>query len=182
MTTQSRVVVLDLHGTLVAEDDDDNVIRPFVKEFLEHLFARYRVAVWTAGSVHDLNHVLTLCFTSKQTQQLAGTWSGDRCTVKDEIVPNAGFQTQRVVIKRLNKFAKHLGVSMDNIVIVDDTPCTFRENFGNAIRIESFTSDMVESDSELQRVIEVVDRLMRQPSVRSRRFQQEMDAASRIVL
>lgn len=159
----SRVVILDIDGTLISESLKP---RPLLRWFLSELFSRYRVGIWTAACTEHAAAIVQKFFTPEQQAQLICCWDGRRCTIRHEIVPDAGFTTQRISLKRLKHLARHLKVSLDHILIVDDTPHTYRENYGNAIRIETFEDDP--EDCEFERVLERIDHLHTLPSVRIR--------------
>ncbi len=52
-----------------------------------------------------------------------------------------------------NKDCKKKGITQDNLLIVDDTPSTYSENYGNAIPIEPFVADNYLGDKELMKLI-----------------------------
>ena len=55
-----------------------------------------------------------------------------------ETIDSGEFYASQIAIKRLTKVwfkFKHLGITKENTIIIDDTPLTYCQNYGNAIPV-----------------------------------------------
>lgn len=153
------VLVLDLDGTLIGETDDfygPIVARPHLKEFLEYCFASCaHVALWTAASREWYQRVykeILAPIIKKKT--FAFTWFGDRCTLVSNYRDDGfsmGYGARTTKRKRLRKLWRHQkfdswGCTRHNTLIVDDTPATYLDNRGNAVRIPTFSPGATDDD------------------------------------
>jgi hypothetical protein len=84
-------------------------------------------------------------------EALAFVFTNERCTHRFD--PDA---CEDSVIKDL-KTVKRRGYHLSKVLIVDDTPRTFRRNWGNAIRMRSWRGSP--EDDELQRLLPFLESL-----------------------
>jgi TFIIF-interacting CTD phosphatase-like protein len=115
--------------------------RPGLQNMLQQLVQIYRIGIWTAKHkdyalpiIEKLIKVpLDLIFTS------------DRCTDTYQISGSSeydmGFTPVRRCYKRLRKVKKKLNMSLQDILIVDNTAQTFCKNYGNGILVLDFIGD-----------------------------------------
>jgi len=161
---KKMTIVLDIHGTLIEhtphdkeEDAKDLRLRPYFQEFMNWLFEHVEnVGLWTAGTKEFATSFVRRVQPLLEKQKFAFVWSQERCTRP------RGFSIQRTKIdtaprKPLRKLWKskewqcHLPVktTATNTLIVDDTPDTYADNYGNGIPISSFTTQTIEMTRQL---------------------------------
>lgn len=164
------LVILDLDETLVHSPDaplsrpPDFAAgpypvyeRPGLRPFLDALFARYAVAVWTAAG-HDyasavLDHV------TPPGAAFAFFWSSERCTRRFDHETR-----QHFTVKRLRKVAK-LGYDLNRVVMVDDSPEKHVLNYGNLVHIAPFLGAL--DDHHLAALLPYLAHLAETPNVRA---------------
>jgi len=142
--------------------------RPFLGEFIEYCFARFKnVAIWTAAGEYWANEVIQHIL-KKKISDFAFVFTANRCTRKT-ISSITSFYPERITIKPLRKVwrAKYreLGFNRENTLIIDDTPATCNENYGNAIYIPTF-SVWQSKDNYLQRLCWYLDSILEYRDVR----------------
>lgn len=137
-------VVLDLDGTLI---DEERNYRPHIRSFLTTLFETCAsVSIWTAGS--HLHHVLAMFERDElcKKSDFLHCWDRTRCS---RVYAQEGlFSTRPLLVKRLRKMWKRSPLTRDNVLVVDDTVSTYRENYGNAVPIATWSMDK-ENDEAL---------------------------------
>jgi TFIIF-interacting CTD phosphatase-like protein len=167
--TGRKLLVLDLDSTLIWTDfrefplfdtildlPDRDLIwlkkRPFLKTFFDYCFTNYDVAVWSAGAADYVDAVCEYLFPDRH---LIFIFSHERCT-----------HHKGLILKKLAKIwrVKHWPYYRSNTLILDDTPETYLQNYGNAIPIRSYLGQEV--DRELLRVISLLKRLKLEDDVR----------------
>ncbi len=174
-------VVLDLDGTLIygahkwtsfknctpfASFDDLKIYkRPYVDAFLDVVFDRYNVFIWTAACksyakvvlanlLHSTKHIPKKVFTRKETMH-----------IKERDCQLYACRNDNVItVKPLWKLKQGLS----RIVIIDDTKSCFSRNISNGILIKEFDNPETQSDDcELKRMLSVLDILADFDDVRS---------------
>jgi hypothetical protein len=132
-------IILDLDGTLIDGDGEHRIYpRPHLQVFLDFCFAHYEsVSIWTAAPREWLELARARLFSDRPFRFL---WSGERCAL---IWPWRGsyWNADRTpeAIKPLKKvWRRYPDMNRNNTMIVDDTPATYRRNYGNAIPIPNF--------------------------------------------
>lgn len=164
------LVILDIDETLVYSTEqplgipaDDRVgryftyYRPAVNTFLDYLFENHRVAVWTASGRAYATPLLSRLL-GENLGRLEFFWTGERCTLVRDFE-----QHERVVVKRLRKVWRK-GFDRERTVIIDNTPSTYRRNYGNAVPVPDFEGDM--SDKIMVQLPRFIDMLARLQTVR----------------
>jgi RNA polymerase II subunit A small phosphatase-like protein len=166
---KQKLLVLDLDETLIFATEDplatrpdatvaDYYIynRPFVREFLEFCLAEFDVAVWTSSTEGYAEGVVRHLFGNSPDLQFV--WARERCTRRflyEEQV--------YVYVKNLKK-VKNLGYGLENIIVVDDSPEKWSQQYGNLVRVSEFLGDP--SDTELKELRPYLIHLKRVPNVR----------------
>lgn len=129
-------IILDIDGTLIDGDARTGEIktRPGLQEFFEYCFTTFAsVSIWTAANSYWMHYVRHRCFKDLiGGNEFKYTWSGERCGVRDGSL-----------IKPLKKIwrRKYTMLTRYNTIIIDDTPETYQQNYGNAIGIPSYHKD-----------------------------------------
>eukprot|EP01087_Luapelamoeba_hula_P012124 TRINITY_DN3369_c1_g1_i4.p1 TRINITY_DN3369_c1_g1~~TRINITY_DN3369_c1_g1_i4.p1 ORF type:complete len:359 (+),score=63.28 TRINITY_DN3369_c1_g1_i4:275-1351(+) len=142
-----KLLILDLDGTLVHSEfaprpsrdhhfslfNDEIYVykRPGLDHFLRMCVQWFDVAVWTASGCEYAASIVRNIFPA-QGAELSFLFSSSRCTSK--ICPLTG---ERIIIKDLKK-VKRKGYDLSKMLIVDDTPSTFKRNYGNAVYIQPY--------------------------------------------
>lgn len=112
--------------------------RPYLAEFLESCFSSFEVAVWTSAGRDYASEVIGPVFGARP---LNFFWSSERCTQRTNLDTY-----ERYTVKDLKKI-KRLGISLDRVLMVDDSPEKLERNYGNHVWIRPFEGDP--EDSEL---------------------------------
>lgn len=152
-------IILDIDGTLVRDinsPDEEIIPRPYLKEFLQTCFqVCNKVSIWTAATERWFHYIYTDFIRKhlKEGQSFDLIFTESRCSVSldrdpDDWKPTPSISKQLRKIWRHKKLKKHY--TKHNTLILDDTPETYRKNYGNAIPISTYTGDI--GDSELLKV------------------------------
>lgn len=157
------LIILDIDETLVHTTDDHfpdldpQIIhklchyekhhtvykRPHVDDFLKFCFEHFDVGIWTAAGAGYADWVLSYLLTEEQRKSLIFVHTENRCTqIYSMFAPSSEFEYPFIKVKDLKKIFKRkfngIRYPRHRILIVDDTPHTYRRNYGNAIPIPSF--------------------------------------------
>lgn len=146
------LLILDLDETLVYSSENplerspDFCIeqyfvytRPGLEDFLNECNQLYKIAIWTFGSKNYAKEIVNNIFPSEI--EPCFIFSRERCSYRF----NYEFGVYEVV-KPLKK-VKRRGFSIERIIIIDDSPETFKDNYGNAILVNKYYGD--QGDEEL---------------------------------
>jgi hypothetical protein len=127
-------LILDLDGTLIDGDEVNVFPRPYLQEFLDFCFSRYAsVSIWTAASREWLDKALRGCLAGRP---FLFTWTGERCTVKYQ--SRSYHEVEILIRKKLAKVWRAFPqMTKHNTFILDDTPSTYRYNYGNVMTMNS---------------------------------------------
>jgi RNA polymerase II subunit A small phosphatase-like protein len=117
--------------------------RPGVEAFLADCLAHFTVAVWTASGALYARDVVAALF-GERAEELAFFWTAARCTRRYD-PESMGWYTRKSLRK-----VRRLGYSLDEVLIIDNTPATYEANYGNAVRVCDYTGDL--TDDELPRL------------------------------
>lgn len=161
-------LILDLDETLIhaatkpLEAEPDFRVGPFVvyrrpnlAEFLDICFSSFEVAVWTSAGRDYAAEVIGHVFGDRQ---LKFFWSAERCTQRIH------FEThERYTVKDLKKI-KRLGINLERVLMVDDSPEKLERNYGNHIWIKPFEGDP--ADSELPALSRYLESISGVPNFR----------------
>lgn len=146
MNDPRKLLVLDLDETLVyattgkPEWPPDFRLahyivykRPCLDTFLRNICDHYRIGIWSSADELYITAMIEQVVPAGITVEFV--WGRSKCTTKyDPVYDCYCFE------KRLYKL-KNKGFSLDNILLVDDSPEKTRYNYGNAIYIRPFTGD-----------------------------------------
>ena len=160
-------IVLDIDGTLINENNEQGIVpRPYLEEFLYFCFNSFEtVSIWTAATKEWFDYVNeNILKPIRRKYNLPNfflVWTSERCSYKKFDVVKVSrftrprsscdtgafkkfdvdqFQSTRFSIKRLKKLWKNKrwGLTKYNTLILDNTPRTYIENYGNAVPIPTF--------------------------------------------
>lgn len=175
---QIQFIVLDIDGTLIDGNTPETIVeRPYLDIFLRTLFFLFqgRVALWTAATWEWLDLVSRRHLIPKIPKEFRGfafmLWR-DHCVRQVTTKPLVG-QVQ-TYLKPLRLLPSHVrgrisnmpSPTLENTIIVDDTPETFLENPDKAIFIERFYKFNLSrelQDRTLIRTISTIRDLMTSP-------------------
>jgi RNA polymerase II subunit A small phosphatase-like protein len=165
----TKLLILDLDETLIFGTEDaldappDFSVgafyiyaRPHVREFLSFCSEHYRIAVWSTGSEGYVRQVLAAV--TDGGHPFAFVWSRNRCTLK-----GLGDDGELRWLKDLKKVHK-LGWSLEQVLMLEDTPQNLARHYGNVIPIRPFTGD--QADVELKRIMPFLLKLKEADNVR----------------
>lgn len=120
-------LILDLDGTLIELVDDIRTLpkpRPHLHIFLDWCFLNFQhVSIWSAASSDWVKEMLIHIQASHYPFHFI--WADKHIT-----------RTKNHVIKKLWKVCREYPeYTLDNTLILDDTPSTYKNNYGNGIGI-----------------------------------------------
>jgi RNA polymerase II subunit A small phosphatase-like protein len=155
-----RLVVFDLDETLVHATKETLAyiydfevppyhvyIRPFAAELISFTAKHFDIAVWSSSSQEYVEIVTAKLFGTQFPTEFA--WAVQRCVQRVDPRTN-GY----VYIKDLRKVQKH-GYTVDEIVMLDDSPEKLQRQPGRHLHVAPFTGD--KDDRELLSVIEKLE-------------------------
>ena len=129
-------IVLDIDGTLI--DQKTQVFRPYIEEFLDYCFTKFEtVNIWTAASYGWYTEVLSKLKPILRGRTFSKVYYNEQCTLRHVYHEGTMAWCKIKVLKKMCKGA----MTLDNTVIVDDTPLTFCRNYGNAVYIMTYNSE-----------------------------------------
>ena len=153
-------IVLDVDGTLV-EDVSDEVVedeyetplpapRPYLTEFMQFCFAEFQhVAIWSAASSDWIDPIIKNII-PPPPRHYHFIWANKH--ISRSITHQMGRNVDVRIKKKLKKVCNHFPeFTLHNTLILDDTPQTYRDNYGNAVGISRWYGSS--SDTELVRVM-----------------------------
>lgn len=170
MSTTRKLLILDLDETLVHATEGPAFgpahfrlgsyhvyRRPHLDTLLAAASDWFDLAVWTsAGS----DYASLMCDAIlPQPKNLKFAWSRDRCT--------SCFDAETLEIihaKNLGK-VRRLGHSLEQVLMLDDSPEKLARHYGNLIRVRSFFGDP--ADTELRDLLPFLEWIKDQPNVRT---------------
>jgi RNA polymerase II subunit A small phosphatase-like protein len=148
------LLILDLDGTLIFSSTEYKSCsklctltlypatiyhvykRPYLDYFLDFCSNHFQIAIWTAAShsyateiVRNLNVVPVFCYTSDKCTTRRCTFGNEYCIWDDQYLNEYRVKNLKKLWRKYDK---------NRVLIVDDTPSTYCNNYGNAIPIQSF--------------------------------------------
>lgn len=169
-TSQKILLILDLDETLIystksrlSYPEDFRVAeyfvykRPSLNKFLDFISKNYDVAIWTSSTEDYAQEVVKNIFS--ENYLLRFIYGRTKCTLTFLLDQN-----EYVYAKNLSKLKKK-NYSLEKILIVDDSPEKLKRNYGNHIRINSFSGS--KEDIELSLLINYLDKIKSIKNVRN---------------
>lgn len=148
-----KLLILDLDETLIHATENKLATkedfqfdkyfvyeRPYLRQFLIDISAHFKLGIWSTGDDAYVNEIVQ--HIKPDGVDLVMVWGRSKCSLKrDYTFDNYYYE------KRLSKLKKK-GFSLEQIIIVDDTPEKSGNNYGNAVYIKEYLGDT--SDEELK--------------------------------
>jgi len=131
--------------------------RPGLEEFLLKISPHFTLGVWSSAS-NDYVEEIVKKITPKNIEWFL-VWGRTRCTMKRDYIMDTYYYE-----KKLDK-VKNKGFSLEQIIIVDDSPEKARSNYGNAVYINPFEGD--KEDEELKYLYDYLLQLKEVDNVRT---------------
>ncbi len=160
------LLILDLDETLIHATEQDLGIpfayqvgkykvylRSCLHEFLETCHQHFELAIWSSATEDYIGEIVQN--TLPAHVKFSFIWGRNRCTpIISPRVDEYGYYNMDIssyyeYAKKLHKL-KRKGYSLDQILMVDDTPAKLVYNYGNAIYIKPFTG--LPTDQELPKL------------------------------
>ncbi|CAD8057850.1 unnamed protein product [Paramecium primaurelia] len=138
-----KVVVLDLDETLIYHKNDQSIIRPFCKQFLDRLSKICTLVLFTAAKIEHATNMLKLIDPKKQYFKAICTIDNMIGKVKDLRI----FQTD-----------------LKDIVIIDNSPYNFIAQINNGLPILPFEGQ--NDDNQLEELLSYLEDLLLVDDVR----------------
>lgn len=165
-----KLLVLDLDETLIYANEapldrvHDFMVgpyfvykRPHFESFINRMSDSFKLAVWTSSNEGYAKEMVAHLFSSSVHLQFV--WSRSRCTRRYFVEQHESEWT-----KNLRK-VKQLGFSLDEVIMVDDTPSKLFRSYGNLVHVNSYWGQ--ETDSELLLLADYLPTLCNVISVRT---------------
>jgi len=140
---EKKLVIFDIDGVMISsKSTPTNVIpRPDLQKALDFAKAQgYDVAIWTAATQWWADCVVNSLFTKQEQDMFVFIWSKKRCT-QHKIYEGVFEPRKTITLKKLKKVRKSFPQYGRNIKIIDDTPDTYLQNYGDAIPITTYTGN-----------------------------------------
>lgn len=129
--------------------------RPGVHNFLHWAFQNFTVGVWTSAGEDYANDVVKQLMIDPGHGTPLFVYSANNCVKSyiNTMMPYAHYAQYHYVkdLKKLKKF----GFSLQDTLIVDDSPEKVTRQYGNLVRIKPFRGDR--SDTELDKLTKYLD-------------------------
>ena len=109
--------------------------RPFLEDFLDYIFARFHVSVWTAASKDYAKEIIKKFMLTKKNRKLRGFLYDEHCKESMDIVNPKTMKDLRYLFVSKNNF-----FNQNNTVIIDDLKEVLINNKKNSIDSEYFDS------------------------------------------
>lgn len=139
-----KTLLLDIDYTLF----DGMTPRPYVKEFLEEMYKKYKICFYTAGTRKRVAEVLRALSTMGLDKNIIRQLDRNSLTRENcQTVEIASGAT----IKCLQKAADELRVPIEELIMLDDNPKYDNPYKDQIIQAEGFMADMLEEDNYLTR-------------------------------
>lgn len=125
--------------------------RPHVDAFLQAVRTRFHLAIWTAATPAYAAPIVSMLL-GDAVRELVFFYTFRHCT--EVFDPEAGTVQHR---KRLSKIRRRRrrGFSRGQMLIVDNTPATYADNYGNGVPVRDFRGDPL--DQELPGLLHFLD-------------------------
>jgi Dullard-like phosphatase family protein len=169
MVKSDKLLILDLDETLIYATAEPLIrnhdfmidryhvyVRPHVSHFLEACLNLFTVGIWTSATADYAEEAINHIFGNPS--RLAFVWSRERCTRRLDT------ESQEIHFVKNLKKVRQLGFSLDQVVIVDNDPHTFADNYGNGIPIIAFHG--APDDDELPRLLKYLEYLASVENIR----------------
>lgn len=173
---QHILVIIDLNGALIHRPDRKTptlyIARNSTDLFLDYLFSRFQVMVWSAARPNNVDTMCKQLFPGKSRNRLIAEWGRDKMGLSAQ---DYNMRTQ--VYKRLETVwndtsiqachpLRNYGRKWDqsNTVLIDDSREKGRSHPYNLIKVPEFEGQQ-ESEDVLRKVAEYLDDLLIQEDV-----------------
>lgn len=153
---KNKLVILDLDETLIFgtsekldRDEDFKVFdyyvykRPYLNEFILEVNKHFKIAVWSSAGDEYVQEV------SKQIKpeniDFEFVWSRDKAVYQRNFEEHGDVESHYHYVKPLKK-VKKLGYSLNEVLIIDDSPHKAKLNFGNAIYPRAYEGEIIDDE------------------------------------
>ena len=168
----NKLIILDIDETLIfgteipLDRKPDLVVEPYLVYLRPNaikfgafcLDNFHRVAIWTSASEDYATPICKHIF-GDRFDQLEFLWCRDRCTRNFNSTYNDWDW-----IKDLKK-VRRLGFSLENIIMIDNTPGNLRRQYGNLVAIKDFEGLL--PDQELELLMQYLPSLLLENDIRA---------------
>jgi TFIIF-interacting CTD phosphatase-like protein len=131
--------------------------RPFLNFFIEKITDWFEVAVWTSSSKSYAEAVIPHIF--PDPDQLIFVWSRSKCTLHYDHEDEEYFWR-----KNLDKVKRPFRRSLEQILVIDDSPKKLDRHYGNLISVLPFEGSAC--DTELRDILPFLEWIRSVPNVR----------------
>ncbi len=129
---------------------------------IAHQRCAFTVALWSAASDDYVKTILNFLL----PYPWRFIWTSDKCTRRVDQTHINEFYPKVFPLKNLKKVWRRKNWHKNNTLILDDTPHTYKKNYGNAIPILSYSMNN-DHDHELNRITLLLNYLKDQTNIRN---------------
>lgn len=158
---QHLLVVLDLNGTLLHRPNRKQptrfVARPSLDEFLQYLFQRFSVMVWSSARPENVTKLVESALDDDMRSKLLGVWARDTFKLSEEhyfanvqvykdlreVWKKDEIQRQMPGFSKAERFGQH------NTILIDDSKLKAIAQPHNLLEIPEFTATPEQMTSDI---------------------------------
>ena len=168
--TEQILLILDLDETLIHATEKKLDIdfdfqyadyfiykRPYLNSFFETISEDFTIAVWSSADDKYVEGIVEKI--KPKNIDFEFIWGRTRCTTK------RNYELDEYVHEKRLKKVKKLGFSIEQILMVDDSPEKTKDNYGNAIYVTAFEGK--QNDIELKKLAAYLISIKDSSNVRS---------------
>ena len=146
---------LDRPADLYVCDKYHVYLRPGLNDFLEGLFSRFKVAIWTASTEDYASPIIGKIL--PDGAEVEFLWCRDRCIMRRDLETHDEYR-----VKDLKKIKRKY--PLDRVLFVDDTPKSLERQYGNLVAVHPFEGNL--ADDELAPLLDYLCTFADCPDVR----------------
>lgn len=163
-----KLLVLDLDETLIYATKAKLAVpesfkaldylvykRPHLDSFITEMKKLFKIGIWTAAGDVIAEEIVSKLL---DRDALEFVLTSNDCTVR------MTDSSKVSVVKNLRKL-KNKGYSLDEIIVVDDTPSKYEKNYGNLVHVHEFVGD--QNDDELLKLAAYLKHLNNYNNIRT---------------
>lgn len=139
--------------------------RPSLTNFINEIKKDYKIGIWSSASDDYVKEIVEKIFPKEYPLEFV--WGRTKCTLEYTYNFNKEFDyfNHLYYVKKLKKIHKKGIATLQNILIIDDTPHKCKHNYGNAIYPTEFLGDP--TDDELIYLLKYLKKIKDFDNIRS---------------
>lgn len=162
---EAFLIVLDLNGTLIYRPDRNKpthlVARPFLKPFLQYLFKKFHVMVWSSAMPTNVKKIVKNVLDEELQSKLVAAWGRDTFGLPSEFYHQnvQVYKDLRLIWDKEEIQQHHPGhhagqrFGQHNTILLDDSKLKAHAQPYNLIEIPEFTATKEQMKSDILREV-----------------------------